>query len=427
MAVALEIQNIGSVLADLDWLSLDTFESTGGQVRQLGRGRDAKWHKIWGNKRGAFVAFATKADAKRSPVAAALLVSQVLDEPEYILLVQAGNHEYWLLAVEQGLPAPRMDRVADRGTVRSLLTDYFNTKKTDDVAAIPIYTDADEILEELHFTQLSRRMFSLDVLGHSLKKRGISHARFSRFHAKPIGLVLALPLLALALGGYVLYQQLTEAETRRAAAEKARLEQVRRVQDSTRQVLTALNALPPVQGSVSSLMTTLRALPMHVHGWRLEAAVCTVQDCMLRYRAESFATWSGYLSHKPATWPQPVFNSQLDLVQQPLPTSLAAGAPRSIAALPSVQSLLLSLGDLAQKSKSTGADLAFMTPGEPISSVSAAVKVPNKVRFTLKGKTYLLESLAQRLPLLSGFSSLDVSITPDQSTFILKGEAYAAP
>ncbi|PMS14657.1 hypothetical protein C0Z18_30895 [Trinickia dabaoshanensis] len=427
-AIPVPIAGFGEAVAGLDWLELPGLDGKNTEVKQLGRGVNAAWQFVWSvkGKDGEYVAFVSKGEVKKRPVAAAVLVRAAVSEDTYLTLVDIGDGRLWAFAVSDGMPVNRMDRVADAtdlmGQVRDFLTSLPDPSKA------PIYTDKPELFETLPYG-LDIRPFSLEILRHSIRKRDFSKATFSRHSSIPVAGIIATALLASLTAGYVYYQDQAEGEARRHESQARRREIAKRKAALMNQVRAAINAAAPARVAVPAYMDTLRDVPASVSGWRLAAVECEASSCTLTYKAAAFATWNGYLKAKPAGWPAPSFDGDIQRVDQSVPVHLPSLSPRAASALAPRENVRLKLGNLAQISRPLGLTVTLQSGWEPVAPKTAGVDdqwVPLKTGFGATGAAVLLRDLAMRLPDDAGVRSVSFKLD-DKITFDLKGEAYANP
>lgn len=427
-AIPVPIPGFGEAVAGLDWLELPGLDGKSTEVKQLGRGVNAAWQFIWGakGKDGEYVAFVSKGEVKRRPVAAAVLVRAAVSEDTYLTLIELGKGQLWVFAVADGMPVNRMDRVADAidlmGHVRDFLTSLPDPSKA------PIYTDKPELFDPLPYG-LDVRPFSLEILGHSIKKRDFSKASFERHSSIPVAGILAVALFASLAGGYVYYQDKSDDDARRREAQAHRREIAKRNAQLANQVGTAINAAAPARDAVPAYVDALRDVPTLVSGWRLSELECEGSRCTLTYKAQAFATWGGYLKVKPAAWPAPSLDGDVQKVVQSISVHLPPIAPRVAKTLTPREKVQLELGNLAQISRPLGLTVTLQGGWERVAAKAAGIDdqwVPVKTGFSASGAAVLLKDLAMRLPADAGVRSVSFKLG-EKITFELKGEAYANP
>jgi hypothetical protein len=427
-AIPVPVAGFGEAVAGLDWLELPGLDGKSTEVKQLGRGVNAAWQYIWSVKGqdSEYVAFISKGEFKKRPVAAALLVRAAVSEDTYLTLVDLGEGRLWAFAMSGGMPVNRMDRVADAielmGQVRDFLTSLPDPSKA------PIYTDKPELFETLPYG-LDIRPFSLEILRHSIKKRDFSKAAFARHSSIPVAGILAVGLIAAVAGGYAYYQDKADNEARRHEAQARRREIAKRKAELANQVGAAINAAPAARVAVPAYVNTLRDVPALISGWRLSNAECEGSGCTLTYKAQAFATWDGYLKAKPAGWPAPSLDGDIQRVDQSVPVHLPSNAPRVANALAGREKIRLVLGNLAQVAKPVGLTVTLQSGWEPVVPKVSGLDdqwVPLKTGFGATGNAVLLEDFAMRLPDDAGVRGVSFKLD-EKITFELKGEAYANP
>jgi hypothetical protein len=427
-AIPVPIAGFGEAVAGLDWLELPGLDGKSTELKQLGRGVNAAWQFLWRAKGNdsEYVAFISKGEFKKRPVAAAALVRAAVTDDTYLTLVDLGEGRLWAFAVSDGVPVNRMDRVADAielmGQVRDFLTSL------PDPTRAPVYSDRPELFETLPY-DLDIRPFSLEILRHSIKKRDFTRAAFARHSSIPIAGIVAVGLMATLAGGYAYYQDQADGQARRHEAQARRREIAKRKAELATEVRAAINAAPAARIAVPAYMNTLRDVPASVSGWRLSEVECEGSGCTLTYKAQAFATWDGYLKAKPAAWPAPSLDGDIQRVDQTVPVHLPSVAPRVANTLAQREKVRLVLGNLAQVSKPLGLTVTLQSGWEPVAQRTAGVNdqwVPVKTGFGATGTAVLLKDLAMRLPDDAGVRSVAFKLD-EKITFDLKGEAYANP
>lgn len=437
MLALIEVSGFGQVIAGLDWLSLSGLESKRAEIVQLGRSVDAVWEYVWtvkgdaGREEQTRVALLSKRDSRKKPVAAASLVHAAIAEDDCVVLIglvdEQDEPRYWLLAIEQGLPVIRMDLVGSAGEVINALKDYLN--RLEGHADLPVYSDQVQLLDGLHYT-LNVRQFSLGILAHSINKRDVNKATFRRHTSLPV--IPILVCVGLVLGGfaYMLMQQLAEEAARRDAALLRAKAIEQRKEDLANAVSTALNSTVPASVAVRAYLEVAGKVKRSMEGWKLGTVECARDTCTLTWKAQAFGTWAGYLKAKPADWPPPIFDNDIEKVIQQLPVQLPIYPHREAGSLPARDEVRLQLGNLAQVSKNLG--LALSVPpswvrvaGNPALNSPEEQWVPLAGDFAGSGAAVLLEDLARRLPATCDVASVTFKL--ETTTFELKGKAYANP
>ncbi|MBX8493160.1 type 4b pilus protein PilO2 [Pseudomonas cichorii] len=441
MLALIDVPGYGQAVAGLDWLSLTGLESQRTEIVQLGRGVDAAWEYVWTSKGNhdredkTAVALLSKHESRKKPVAAASLVQAAIAEDKCLVLIGISQEVeeplFWLLAIENGMPVTRMDVVGSAIEILGPLKDYLNSM--DGHQELPVYSDQAQLLESVRYS-LNIRQFSLGILAHSIKKKDVSRATFSRHTSLPV--VPILCCLGLVIGGsvyWVIQLQAEESARRDAAILRAKAIEQRK-QELANSVSSALNSTTPASIAVSAYLNTTFELQRMMEGWKLGNVECVRDTCTLTWTAQAFATWAGYLKAKPKHWPAPVFDSDIQKVTQPLPVVLPTYARREATGLPVRDQVRQGIGNLAQISKTLGLTLSVppswqRVAGNPALNSPEEQWVPMAGDFAASGPALLLENLARRLPDTCDVVSVTFKMgTPDTPvTFDLKGKAYANP
>lgn len=436
MLALIEVPGFGQVIAGLDWLSLNGFESKRNEVRHLGLGADVAWEYVWtvkGDNREerSSVVLLSKQQSRKRPVAAAPLVQAALNEDTFVVLVElAGDQDelqYWLLAVDEGLPVKQLDLVGTLNEVIGALRDYLNGYSGQ---ALAVYTDQSEKLHELNY-DLDIRQFSVSILSHSIKKRDLVKAKFRHHTSLPIVPILVVAAFLTAGCVYwVMDMQAQEAAQRDAALIRQQAIEQRK-QELASEVSAALNSTVPAHIAVAAYLDTILGIKRSIEGWKVSDLECAKDSCLLTFKAQAFATWAGYLKAKPEQWPAPVFDNDIEKIIQPIPVQLPSYVPREANGLPPVDQVRQALGNLAQVTKNVGLTISVPASWQRVAGNAALNNpeeqwVPKAGDFNASGSAVLLEDLAKRLPDICDVVSVTFKLnTP--LTFEFKGKAYANP
>lgn len=442
MLALVDVPGYGQALAGLDWLAVPGMDGRRKEIRQLGRSGQASWEYVWATKgqRGedenVTVALLSKDDSRKRPVAAAALVRAAISEANYLVLIDvsiaseghSNEKRYWLLAVERGMPVTQRDLVGDEHEVMAAFKDYLNTQPHGSVLAI--YTDQPDRLNHLSY-KMEIRAFTLGILGHSIKKRDFSRAKFRRHTDLPVFPLIALAALLVAGGVYKVQQMQAEEAARRDAALIRDRAIAQRKHELASAVAIALNSTVPVRVAVPAYLDATKGLKRSLEGWKLTGIVCAGSGCTLTYKAQAFATWAGYLKAKPPEWPDPILESDIEKVTQPIPVLLPDYLPRKAESLAARDQVRFRLGNLAQVSKNLGLTLSLPSSwnrlaGNPALNSQEDQWVPVAGDFVAAGSAVLLKDWSRRLPDACDVSSLTFKLD-DPLTFDMKGKAYANP
>lgn len=429
MLTQVQIPGFGTAYVGLDWLTLPGLEGKREELRQLGRGNDAAWQLVWtaGGQVESKVALLSREQSKKRPVAAAALVRSAITEDLYLTLIDVGDDQVWLFAVENGMPLKRADLAGSLAEVMLLLKDLLSNFS--DPSKVPIYTDQQEKLKALPYP-LDVRPFSLEILGHSIQKRDFAKATFSRHTSLPIVPILMCVALISGAAMYYFYQLQAEEVARRDATINRERAVAQRKQELASAVDTALNTSVPAKVSVPAYLEATSGLKRSLAGWKLISLECADIQCTLTYQAQAFATWKGYLAAKPHDWPTPVFDSNTEKVTQPIVVQMPESQRRTSQALPTRDPVIQKLGNLAQISKMLGVNFTLPSSWARVAG-NAAMPLPEESwipmigAFDATGPAVLLRDLAKRLPDACGVTSVTFKL--DDPTFELKGTVYANP
>lgn len=442
MLALVDVPGFGQALAGLDWLAVPGMDGRRKEIRQLGRSGQASWEYVWtvkgqdGEDDSVSVALLSKDESRKRPVAAAALVRRAISEATYLVLVdvtaaedvQSSEKRYWLLAVDHGMPVKQRDLVGDVHEVMAALKDHMNTLSMGTV--LTIYTDQADRLANLTY-QMDIRAFTLGILGHSIQKRDFSRAKFRRHTDLPLAPILLCVVLAAAAGVYKIQQIQAEAAALRDAALIREKAIAQRKQELASAVSTALNSTVPVRVAVPAYLEATKDLKRSLAGWKLTDVECSGRGCTLSYKAQAFATWAGYLKAKPPEWPDPILESDIEKVTQPIPVTLPEYLPRTAESLTPRDQVRFRLGNLAQVSKNLGLTLNLPASwnrlaGKPTLNSPEERWVPVAGDFVATGSAVLLKDWSRRLPDACDVSSLHFKLD-DPLTFDMKGKAYANP
>ncbi|MEB8059291.1 type 4b pilus protein PilO2 [Pseudomonas fulva] len=429
MLTTVQIPGHGTATVGLDWVELPGLDGRKTEIQQLGRTVDAAWQFVWSlNKTDQeFVAFVSRPQSRSRPVAAGALVHSALTDDTYLAFIQVSEECTWLFGVVGDLPQPGMDMVGDPVAMHMLAKDFLNKQPA--ASDIPIYTNKPEFFEEWH-SPLDVRAFSLEILGHSLQARDYKKARFSRFTTAPVIPMLACALFVAATSCYYLYQMKVEEEALRNAAQILAQATEQKKRELSATVNAAINDLGPIGTTVPAYMEVVGKIEQVIGGWKLTGAECSGAMCTMTFKAQPFATWSSYLAAKPKNWPNPLFDSDITKVIQPLEIPIPEWVPRVLDDLPPRDSVQLELGNLAQRAKAI--DLLVTLPSgwkgvvEDSGQVSGENWIPLTGAFNVTGPAVLLRDIAKRLPKTSSVTSVILKIE-DSNSFELQGKAYVNP
>lgn len=426
MAAVVTVPGFGAALAGLDWLQLEGIDGQSTEIRKLGHTANAVWVCLWWGAQDAYVAFAHRGDAKKRPTAAALLLKHVLNEHNYLLLLEVGEDTLWSFAVADGVPVAALDVVGHTAKVMAGVHEYLGALR-EGADKLPIYTDQQAVLT-LGRTH-NFRPFSLEILGHQITKKRFAKAAFSNYSRWPVKILLILFAGVAMGGGTLLYQAYTTDIQRQRDATLQQQQRATEAQQKLQKIAAAINLAPSVTSQVPAYLRALQAVPVVLAGWRLTEVKCSGANCTLNFSAQPFSTWDGYVNAKPTAWPAPILGTNIQQIEQSLPVVLPAATPRSSAHLPQRQDLVLALGNLAQVAKQVNITLALANRGEPVivalSKSLVDSKIPVKAAFSITGDASLLADFVTRLPDAAGLLSLDFKLANTKPTFDLKGEAYA--
>ena len=178
-------------------------------------------------------------------------------------------------------------------------------------------------------------------------------------------------------------------------------------------------------------LETTGKIPRLLAGWKLAEVECAGQDCLLTYKAQAFATWAGYLKAKPAGWPMPTFDGDIEKVSQHIPVQFPSFTPRTADTLPRRDNVRMDLGNLAQVSKTLGLTITLPNAWERVAGNTAVASpdeqwVPMTGPFGATGSAVLLSDLAKRLPEIADVTTLGFKLD-EKLNFDLKGKVYANP
>lgn len=442
MLALVDVPGYGQALAGLDWLAVPGIDGKRKEIKQLGRSGQASWEYVWtargpdGEEDNVSVALLSKDDSRKRPVAAAALVRGAISEATYLVLIdvtaadetQSNEKRYWLLAVDQGMPVKQRDLVGDFHEVMAAFKDHLNTQSLGTV--LTIYTDQADRLANLSY-KMEIRAFTLGILGHSLQKRDFSRAKFRRHTDLPLIPILMCFAFVAAVGVYKIQQMHAEEVARRDAALIREKAIALRKQELASTVSAALNSTVPVRVAVPAYLEATKDLKRSLAGWQLTAVECSGRSCTLTYKAQAFATWAGYLKAKPPEWPDPILESDIEKVTQPIPVELPEYLPRTAESLTPRDQVRFRLGNLAQVSKNLGLTLNLpvswnRVAGNPALNSPEERWVPVAGDFVATGAAVLLKDWSRRLPDACDVSSLNFKLD-DPLTFDMKGKAYANP
>uniref|UniRef100_UPI00148531CA type 4b pilus protein PilO2 n=1 Tax=Pseudomonas sp. G(2018) TaxID=2502242 RepID=UPI00148531CA len=238
-------------------------------------------------------------------------------------------------------------------------------------------------------------------------------------------------VLVILVCGYYAYQIQAEETARREAAQIRQRDIAQRKLELATAVNTAINARLPARITVPAYLETTSNIPRSLAGWRLAKVECAGPGCTLTYKAQAFATWAGYMKAKPAEWPAPTFDGDIEKVTQPIPVPFPPSAPRAADTLPQREKVRMDLGNLAQVSKTIGLIITLpnawqRVAGNPAVSSPDEQWVPMLGAFNATGSSVLLSDLVKRLPEVADVTTVTFELN-EKLNFDLKGNVYANP
>lgn len=194
----LDLPGYGQAIAGLDWLTIDGLESESKEIHQLARSSNATWQIAWPsqpdqNKQAAFL---SKSESKERPYCAALLLNAAIEESTFLCLLALDEALYWVFALVDGMPAKRLDLVADEHTALNAVRDFITSY--DDTKDLPVYTDQPEMLMAIP-RKMDLRAMSVEILGHSIQKQDFEQSAFKRYYPVSVPKRRGAPLNGLGL------------------------------------------------------------------------------------------------------------------------------------------------------------------------------------------------------------------------------------
>ena len=425
MAVSIDIANFGPAVVGLDWLPISDHGERA-EIRELGLGINAAWQFIWRSNGECCVAFLDKEAANKKPVAASGLVKKTITDENYLILIDIGTAGLWSFAVVDGMPVGKLDRVGDESLIIAGVKDFIASFSS--VKDVIVYSNQPEIFSRISL-ELDVRPFSLEILSHSISKNTYIKSYFSRYSRFSTSLVFGLLFIVLVGFSYFGYQSYAEQEIKQKAIKAIQTEKSNNIRKMSQNIYEAINSAPSASIVIPAYMQALKKLPMHIAGWALYEVICKGDSCLLKYKAQPFATWNSYIKAKPENWEAPNLTTDIEKIEQVVFMELPK-SNRDIENLISKQELILSLGNLAQVSKQIGLSISLESKGQPVTSMLGLIndiEIPLKMAYSVTGSMDLLSGLAARLPDSAGVDGISITLSPDKTEFNLKGEAYAKP
>lgn len=417
----------------LDWMPIESIESPKEEIKRLAATAEASWYmKLYSDEDDTTsefcVAFASRSDYKKPPVAGAkLLRKAIVDEQNFICLVKIDEDKYWFVGFYDGLPLrgnPKRsaDFVSDRNGVLSIAKDFISDRMTRNM---PVFTDCADIFDDLPF-DLDFRNFSLDVFFEYIKKKDFAKAKFKKYTTVPlVPIVIGLAVMA---GGAYWYLNAEANKTQ----DLAKIQRERQQQEYERKrqlassISNAINSSPPANSVVPAYLNALFNAPRYISGWELKKISCSSGGCNLTYGAGSFATWDGYIDKKPSSWSMPTITTNIDQIEQSIDVEMPEVKTRVTEELVKGDDLMMYLGNLSQVSRQIGVNLSIGGMPSPVVSGSGGDWIPSRGQYSATGNAEYLEGLARRLPSVVGVNEVTFNFS-DVITFSLNGEFYVRP
>ncbi|PRP68501.1 hypothetical protein BUE93_22130 [Chromobacterium amazonense] len=409
------------MLLGLDWLPLNGFGSRSSEARQLGRGKQARWQMLLTSREVHHVAFARKSDSRTAPVCGAVLALRALGAGNYAVVCAVGA-EFWMLGVVDGELVARFDIVGDRQTVTGAIEEFFSSEQLEKRV---LYSDSEEWGTLLGEGEV--RKFSLDILSHSVTKKDLRAARFSPYSSVPVGAVVSLLAVLMLLASGYFYLDYQEAQTKQRQAAAAKKAAAERLAALKKQISATLTEKPTISIGLKNAMAIVGQAPMLISGWKLGGAMCDTTQCQLTYKASELATWDGYISKKPAAWPNPSFGDDIQTVTQIIPMQQPAMTDRE-SRLPTGYDAKYQIGNLAQRARQVGLVVSMESSTTAIVAAEGlGLSVPTKTGLKITGPAPLAISIASRVPDYAAFHSVTFNNSVDKTKFELIGAFYAKP
>lgn len=428
MLKQLEVAGFGQALAGLDWLALDGVESQRTEIRQLASSANAAWQFLWSDpdEHEKLIALVAKKDSAKRPFAAAALLRTAIPDKTFMSLITVEAGLYWIFAQVNGLPAKRMDFVGTEHEVMAMARDFVTTR--DRSHDLPVYTDEAELFLNIPY-RMELRSMSLEVLGHSLKKNDFKNAKFERYSAVSLQLMVTAFVFALIGIGYTSYQSHIKNQQARSEALARQTAKEKNIAQILLDIDKAINSTLPVK-HLSQYLQSLHRLPASIAGWQLSKLQCNGHQCDAVYTAQPLTTWRGYMAAKPQDWPTPVLDSGFEQIIQPVHIAKESVSHRQVKELAQHSDLRFDIGNLAQISRLIGLQLQPINNWKTVVAAKGpgaeAISVPIQTSFDVTGPAILLESFATRLPISTGVEQITFSVKDDIS-FSMKVQAYAQP
>lgn len=427
------VPGIGDIDLGLDWMLIESLDSQKAEIKRLAATAEASWYtKLYADesdKTSEFcVAFASRSDYKKPPVAAAkLLRKAIADEQNFICLIKIDEDKYWFIGFYDGLPLrgnPKIssDYVSDRNGVLSIAKDFIADRLARD---LPVFTDCPEIFEGLPF-DLDFRNFSLEVFFEYITKKDFKKAKFGTYTTVP-WIPIVVFVLAAAGGAYWYLDSEANKTQDLAKIQRERQQQeFERKRQLASSISNAINSSPSASQYVPAYLRALHSVPRFVSGWELKKIQCSGASCNLTFDAGSFATWDGYLQSRPSHWSDPTLTTNIDIIEQSIDVELPEVEKRVTEDLVNNSELMMYLGNLSQVSRQIGVNFTISSMPVPVVSGASGSWIPSRGNYSASGNAEYLEGLSRRLPKDVGVNEIAFDFG-DVIKFDMSGEFYGRP
>lgn len=432
-----DIPGLGEVDIGLDWILVDAYENVDAEIKRLALSTSARWVKRievddedFSGSGNVCLSFVSSNQSKKAPIAGAFMLKEaIVEEQDFIVLLQLSDSIFWLVGFTNGLPVFGVDSksaefVGDETDVFYILRDFLVAFKSG-ISGIPVYTNCSEKLEILPSEyRVEPRNFNLEMLGKMLRKGALNRARFKKYSSLPIyKIIFGLGFLVLvsSFGAYYYLSSNDDSERLKRQRQQA---EIQRKEQLAMSIDAAINNNPPANVAAKAYLEAINDVPIHLAGWDLESISCISANCSLYYKAGDFATWNSYMQGKPAGWSNPNITGNISEIYQDLAVEFPEVKRRTVESLDGENGFLMYFGNLAQVAQQIGIQFNLNSMPAFVNGESERW-IPKKGTYSVAGEADYLSSLSERMTDSFGVGSIELKKSQGLAfNFIMEGEFY---
>lgn len=280
------------VTLGLDWHSLDGEYELRTAANKIARKEKRSLGVI---AKSGLAAMVGLADRGAGGVAAAQWLSLACQKSDLILVQPIEEGNFWICAIQSGLPVPTFDLVTDQAGAIEKVRELRELRK-----AVTVYAPAGMFAGAVEG--------SFESLVANCPDKPTKIGKVTKSAAGP--LLLLVVILAAAGGGYYYVDKKRSIARQRSLIEQAQkdaqdvlgekrkiLEKQKAAYDSALEALNRDIASPEPRSLVTSWISAIEAVPVAEAGWLLISAECASNSCTASFQRDTFGTMRSF-----ATW-----------------------------------------------------------------------------------------------------------------------------